>query len=905
MTKGLSGGEAKRLSIAVEILTLPRLILLDEPTSGLDSSIAYEVMSTVREIVNSSVTCLCTIHQPSREIFSFFDQLLLMSAGRLIYFGPAAEAVAYFTQPTLGYSFEGGHRNPAEFVLDVSCGQRLAAGFNMPRQPEDLEVLHKASQYCLTVRPHSVVAEKRAETVQEAWSPHDPDLYVTSSWTQFKMLLERTWVARIRDIPEIRAQLVKSLVTAILMGLVFFKAGDFSTPFYVDGRITSEASSVNSFLFFFTATTMLSNAQTVPYLCKRLPLYRREQAANLYGPAPFWLSAFLTLIPLQLMFHLLICAITYPMVGLSADFGRFMYFVLATYLGSLIVTTAAMALAFGIGMETAALTLFNMFALILTLFAGYLIKCDDIPAYWKWAAEICFVRWIFEAVMVNEWKQYDTDDAGSGTGSGDVLEAYSFDDFGLADVVWISFLFIAGFLVISLYALLPARSRLIKVSDAADVVSVLSSMGSTDSASLSSFGKTGKALTTAVRAQKKRGDLKASLLSGGGTLEETRVEPELALVHKAPLSVDFFRENSKSVDFSGGCRLVFSDLHYTVPQATKTEEKVLLRGITGRAMPGELLALMGASGAGKSTLLDVLAQRKTTGTITGSITYNGRTTLHDSAYMMQDDVHMGMLTVRESIYFAAELRLHQFSKEAKAKRVEQIMDILGLQLVADSTLGTATVRGISGGELRRVSIAVEIVHLPGLMFLDEPTTGLDSSIALEIISAVRNLANQHRTIICTIHQPSEDAFALFDTVLLLAEGRIVYLGPAHAAVDFFVRSPFRFVCNPGVNPAEFIIAVAGSFLQACDGRSVTSGELSAHYLTTDNAVYAALQTPSPSESQASRPGSLTGSEASVTSEKIRNGTMPSSFWYQLTTLLHRRFLALRKDPRAPCAPLIA
>ena len=106
---------------------------------------------------------------------------------------------------------------------------------------------------------------------------------------------------------------------------------------------------------------------------------------------------------------------------------------------------------------------------------------------------------------------------------------------------------------------------------------------------------------------------------------------------------------------------------------------------------------MGASGAGKSTLLDVLGKRKNTGVINGDITYNGMNEMKSFAYVMQDNVHIGILTVRESITYAAELRLKEtMNAEKKAKRVQKIIDMLGLTKVAESPLGTHDIRGISG-----------------------------------------------------------------------------------------------------------------------------------------------------------------------------------------------------------------
>jgi ABC-type multidrug transport system ATPase subunit len=311
-------------------------------------------------------------------------------------------------------------------------------------------------------------------------------------------------------------------------------------------------------------------------------------------------------------------------------------------------------------------------------------------------------------------------------------------------------------------------------------------------------------------------------------------------------------------------------------------------------LPGEMCAIMGSSGAGKTTLLNILSQRKRASDYSGRIYYNGVLgVMPPFGYVTQEDVHMGVLTVRESLTFAANLRLSEaWSAQEKAKRVQRVLALLILQHVANNTVGEALSHGISGGELKRLSIGVELLHFPGLMFLDEPTTGLDSSTSMEVLSALRNLANQHRTIVMTLHQPSQDIFQLFDRVLIMAEARVVYFGGVQNCADFYTQSPYKFAFPTTMDPAEFMIAVAGSRLQAADGRVVSAGELAAHYRTTPScnalresvrhliATYAqnTASTPHPSKDPA-----------------IAVENAPHlSFRYQLQILLERRILVTRR-----------
>ncbi|KAJ6299481.1 hypothetical protein OIU76_020446 [Salix suchowensis] len=212
----------------------------------------------------------------------------------------------------------------------------------------------------------------------------------------------------------------------------------------------------------------------------------------------------------------------------------------------------------------------------------------------------------------------------------------------------------------------------------------------------------------------------------------------------------------------------------------------------GYAEPGRIMAIMGPSGSGKSTLLDSLAGRLSRNVImTGNVLFNGKKRRQDAgvAYVTQEDVLLGTLTVRETITYSANLRLPDtMTKEEIDDVVEGTISEMGLQDCSDRMVGNWHLRGISGGEKKRLSIAIEILTRPRLLFLDEPTSGLDSASSFFVIQTLRNIARDGRTIISSIHQPSSEVFALFDDLFLLSGGETVYFGDARMTVEFFAEA---------------------------------------------------------------------------------------------------------------------
>nr|XP_016446871.1 PREDICTED: ABC transporter G family member 11-like isoform X2 [Nicotiana tabacum] len=235
-----------------------------------------------------------------------------------------------------------------------------------------------------------------------------------------------------------------------------------------------------------------------------------------------------------------------------------------------------------------------------------------------------------------------------------------------------------------------------------------------------------------------------------------------------------------------GVSLTWNDLWVTV-STRKSGRKAILQGLTGYARPSELLAVMGPSGCGKSTFLDALAGRLDFSTRqSGDILINGhkqKLSYGTSAYLTQDETLLATLTVKEAVYYSAQLQLpDSMTKSEKIQIAEQTIKEMGLQDAMNTRIGGWGNKGISGGEKRRLSICMEILTRPKLLFLDEPTSGLDSAASYYVMSGISR-QKEGRTIIASIHQPSAEVFNLFHSLCLLSSGRIVYFGPASAAIQ--------------------------------------------------------------------------------------------------------------------------
>lgn len=317
------------------------------------------------------------------------------------------------------------------------------------------------------------------------------------------------------------------------------------------------------------------------------------------------------------------------------------------------------------------------------------------------------------------------------------------------------------------------------------------------------------------------------------------------------------------------------DLRFTVPGP-----KEVLAGVSGQLLPGELACILGPSGAGKSTLLNVIGGRQRTSgngyELSGFIELGDQVLRPDEmrkrvAFVMQDDALTSTQTVRESLMFSSALKLPGVSAQQRAVNVEGLLTSLGLESCADTRIGSALVKGISGGERKRASVGVELITNPMLILLDEPTSGLDSFAAAQLAKLLKQLAQNGRIVCSTIHQPSSEVFELFDRVMCLRKGAMLYQG-AHGML-LKALAARQVPCPEGYNAADWLLNLA----QTRDDLAAMDDLLDA-----DSTLR-----------QGSSGSHVPGARAQLPVEVPRAG-----FWTQVNYLTRREFSNVLRDKKA-------
>ncbi|KAJ8922887.1 hypothetical protein NQ315_007922 [Exocentrus adspersus] len=351
----------------------------------------------------------------------------------------------------------------------------------------------------------------------------------------------------------------------------------------------------------------------------------------------------------------------------------------------------------------------------------------------------------------------------------------------------------------------------------------------------------------------------------------------------------------------------FKDISYTVKVGLfRKKPRRLLDNVSGDFSGGELTAIMGPSGSGKTCLMNILAGYTNAG-VTGQRFINDEVRNENafrkqSCYIMQDDNLQPLLTVQESMTIAANLKMsYMYSQKEKHNRIKEILECMSLWEHRKSRTSH-----LSGGQKKRLSIALELLKNPQVMFFDEPTSGLDSLTSKQCVMLLKQLASTGQTIICTIHQPSAILFEMFDHLYVLASGKCLYQGSVKGLLPYLEETGLT--CPPYHNPADYLLEVAsgehGDYIDILTNKS-ENGLCSDWRKKQRNTI----QLESLEHiSKAMRAGRITPTTAppiifpKIDKHKHKEhsnpccyGSYPTSFCNQFCVLLKRTFLILTRD----------
>eukprot|EP00929_Paragymnodinium_shiwhaense_P000709 TRINITY_DN100947_c0_g1_i1.p1 TRINITY_DN100947_c0_g1~~TRINITY_DN100947_c0_g1_i1.p1 ORF type:complete len:633 (+),score=175.17 TRINITY_DN100947_c0_g1_i1:84-1982(+) len=383
LIKGISGGERKRTAVGAELITNPAITFLDEPTSGLDTAAAYTVISVLKELTKLQQSVLCTIHQPSSELFHLFDKAIFLAQGRVMYHGAPSGIRAYFDG--IGHNCPMDY-NPSDFVMFLvqTSGDSV------------IESLAGAWKKAIS----DVATENAGQNGDSAMPARVPRKGFA---TEFVVLCKRELLQTVRDKGTLGARFGSTIFLTVIYSLVFFRIGseDVDESVFVD-RDAYDMQSHAGALTMLGISGMFGSAQPLLLtFASERPVFMREKAANMYGTAPYFLSKTLVELPLLVLQNTVMWLIAYWMMAMK---GNFLFHIAGTTMVS--AAAASMALLAGCIVADAKQAMEAAPGLFVPqiLFAGFFIKMELIPPFMRWLQYVCSLKWGMNILLINEFE---------------------------------------------------------------------------------------------------------------------------------------------------------------------------------------------------------------------------------------------------------------------------------------------------------------------------------------------------------------------------------------------------------------------------------------------------------------------------------------------------------------------
>uniref|UniRef100_A0A7N0VMP1 Uncharacterized protein n=1 Tax=Kalanchoe fedtschenkoi TaxID=63787 RepID=A0A7N0VMP1_KALFE len=440
--KGLSGGQKRRVSICIEILTRPQLLFLDEPTSGLDSAASFHVMNHITKMAKQDRrTVVASIHQPSSEVFELFHNLCLLSSGQTVYFGSAPMAKEFFAMsgfpcPTL--------RNPSDHYLrtinkDFDVGTENKTGFKKTTVEEAIEVLvdsYKSSETCQHVqRRVSEICQTKGAKLEKNGSQ-------ANFLTQCVTLTKRSFVNMYRDLGYYWLRLAVYIALCLCVGTLFYDIG------HTYGSIQARG----SMLMFVAAFLTFMAIGGFPSFVEDMKIFGKERLNGHYGVTAFVIGNTISSTPYLLVISIIPGAIAYYLTKLQPGFDHFIYFTLTLFACMMVVESLMMIVAsivpdFLMGIITGA-----GLQGVMMIAGGFFRLPNDLPnPFWKYPMYyIAFHKYANQGFYKNEFQGLTFPAAQSG-GSGRITGEEILKDFWQVETgysKWVDLAVLLGMVVL-------------------------------------------------------------------------------------------------------------------------------------------------------------------------------------------------------------------------------------------------------------------------------------------------------------------------------------------------------------------------------------------------------------------------------------------------------------------------
>ncbi|KAJ1688214.1 hypothetical protein LUZ63_019604 [Rhynchospora breviuscula] len=412
---GLSTEQRKRLTIAVELVANPSIIFMDEPTSGLDARAAAIVMRTVRNTVNTGRTVVCTIHQPSIDIFESFDELLLLKrGGEEIYAGPlghhSSELIKYFKAVPGVPNIKDGY-NPATWMLEITTGAQeevLGVDFSQLYKNSELYKRNKA-----LIKDLSVPAPGSSDL-------YFPTQYSQSFFTQCMACLWKQHLSYWRNPSYTAVRFFFTLMVALLLGSIFWQLGS---------KIKKQQDLFNSMGSMYVAILLLgvqNSSMVMPLVSIERTVFYRERGAGMYSALPYAFGQAVIEVPHVLAQAVIYCVIVYAMIGFQWTTAKFFWYLFFSYFTLLYYTFyGMMAVALTPNYNVASIVA-SFFYGLWNLFSGFLITKAQIPGWWIWYYWLCPIAWTLYGLLVSQYGDIDDPLESNGTIKEFVEEYFGF-----------------------------------------------------------------------------------------------------------------------------------------------------------------------------------------------------------------------------------------------------------------------------------------------------------------------------------------------------------------------------------------------------------------------------------------------------------------------------------------------